>query len=423
MADVKADEARGREATSGSGPGPSALGKNDEPSFTPAATIEDPLSLFVLSGTVSDARFRTLRRQEVLWRWGTAAGSQWRPARRASEPPGEREELLEAGPGIGRVARCGRYPRSGAMVSIRKGGFGYFIASLARCGSIWSCPSCSPAIRSRREAELRAGLERFAADMPKGSVRMATLTVPHRPSDALEDLLDGLGTAWGRMVAGKAWTAACERYGLVGWLRATEVTVGGSGWHPHLHVLILRRTGAGEAEFLQWFTERWRVSCQKAGLRTPSRARGVDLRDVGDSAAGYMTRIVSEAVRADYKTGRGSNLAPLQLLDLAGTPDEAWARRRFREYEVAVHGRHALAVSKGLRRYLKDLPTSDLAAAEADHADDGEPQRGLVLSPEQWAALRLHPVARQNLLALLESNQPDRAQRLLDSLTVIEGVA
>ncbi|MHB8247008.1 MAG: hypothetical protein ACYDGN_17010 [Acidimicrobiales bacterium] len=118
----------------------------------------------------------------------------------------------------------------------------------------------------------------------------------------------------------------------------------------------------------------------------PSDAHGVDFKDVGDSAAGYLTRIATEVVRADFKVAREGRLGPLQLLDLAGTPEEAWAQAEFSEYEQAVHGRHALSASKGLRGVFAGIERADLLAEVEDFEDDEAGSCGLVLSAKGWAA-------------------------------------
>jgi hypothetical protein len=64
-----------------------------------------------------------------------------------------------------------------------------------------------------------------------------------------------------------------DRFGLVGYVRATEVTHGRSGWHPHLHVLLMtdRVLTLDELrELHQFVRERWirRVVALGSGLPT-----------------------------------------------------------------------------------------------------------------------------------------------------------
>lgn len=368
--------------------GPDPLGKAYEPSYH-----QDAMSLLLspVAGA-SEARRRALRRRQTVSAWDDSSG---------------------------RIGRCARSVAGGYVV-IRAGTRGHYVASLLRCGSAWSCPVCAPAIRWKRELRLRAALEAYQGDTG-GVVRMVTLTVPHRAGDSLAGLLDGLTRAWSQVVAGRRWTLAQARYGIAGWLRAVEVTVGSHGWHPHLHVLVLVAAGCDEAALGAWLTERWRAACSAAGLRVPSRERGVDLRDVGASAAGYLTAMSTEALRGDVKLGRAGSVAPLQLLDLAGTEREAWARARWCEYAAATRGRHTVASSRGLRRWLGRLDASDPLASDGDAAADAVEDtagRGVLwLTREQWRALRRTPAGVANILTLLDAGRADRVAELLGVLT------
>ncbi len=351
------------------------------------------------------------RRQQTLWRWGTTAGACWRPGDSPDAPL------------LGRVARCGRYGIGGGPVALRRSGRGHYVASVQRCGSIWACPVCAPLTRWRREQALTAALVRLQAERAV-VLRLVTLTVPHRAGDPLEDLLAGMTRSWHHLTSGRAWVAGTAACGLAGWLRSVDLTVSATaGWHPHLHVAVVLdgHRDTDDGQLAAWMTDRWRAACEHAGLRVPSRRRGVDVRDVGDSTAGYVLRIATEVVRSDIKAGHGGAYAPLQLLDLAGTPSEAWARARFREYERAVHGRHAMASSRSLRPWLTAVDTTDHPDPVTDPADgadgaDSADRLVAVLQPEQWQALRHSPAGLSNLLALLDTGRHDQAADLLAEL-------
>jgi hypothetical protein len=176
------------------------------------------------------------------------------------------------------------------------------------------------------------------------------------------------------------------------------------------------RQPTDEAALRQWLTERWRAGCDKAGLRVPSRKRAVKLSNPGESAAEYVLGITTEVVRADLKAARAAkNFAPFQLLDQEGTSLEPWARQRWREYERAVHGRHAVAYSRGLRRLLRTLPVVDLVEDGRDYEGDADPA-AVFFSPREWQTLRRSPVGLANLLALLDAGRPDRVAALLAGL-------
>lgn len=355
------------------------------------------------------ARQVAMRRQLVVWKWGTTAGALWRG-----------DDSRDGRP-LGRVARCGRHALAQGVVAIRCGRWGHYASGLIRCGSIWVCPVCSPAIRWRREQLLSTALERLRAK--HGTVeRLVTLTVPHGARDELATLLTGLAQAWHRLVSGRNWAEGSPAHGIVGWLRAVDITVSAAaGWHPHLHVLLVldadRRTA--DEELAGWLTERWISSCRGAGLRVPSRLHGVDVRDVGRSSPGYLLRIVTETVRSDIKVGRGiGSYGPLQLLDLAGTPSEAWAAECFRTYEKAVHGRHAMASSQSLRPWILSAQPGECAAGADEQATRTEDTDPVVaqIAANAWRVLYRSPVGVSNLLALLDAGRPLQALTFLDEI-------
>jgi len=54
----------------------------------------------------------------------------------------------------------------------------------------------------------------------------------------IDGLWELLSKGWGYMTAGRQWIQFKETFGLVGTIKAVEVTHGGNGWHPHIHVLF-----------------------------------------------------------------------------------------------------------------------------------------------------------------------------------------
>jgi hypothetical protein len=321
-------------------------------------------------------------------------------------------EVVASSGGIGRVARCGRYALGGRVVVCR-GTFGHYVTGVMRCGSIWSCVGCAP--RKREQHRARLEVELRGHQDGGGVVRMGTLTVRHRAGDSLADLLDGLGRAWRWTVTGRRWVVAKKTFGVTGWVRSVDVTVGPSGWHPHLHVLFLLGPEGDERGLARWLRQRWFEGCEKGGLRRPSSRRAVDLRDVGNAAAGYLVGITTEVFRTDRKAGRSGGYAPFQLLDLAGTQMEDWARARWHEYERAVHGRHAFACSRGLLSPGGSSDEPSTLDCEVAWGGDDDPV-AMELSQEEWAALLSSRTAVANLLALLDGGLSDRADRLRRAL-------
>lgn len=272
-----------------------------------------------------------------------------------------------------RVARCGRYPNAGGVTVRRseEGGAGF--AGLETCGSIWHCPVCANKIAAKRREEVGAVID--AHIEAGGAVYMASLTMPHTRFDDLPALLDAVRGSWRRLQAGAPWTRAKARFGIVGTIRALEVTHGGNGWHPHIHVLLLtgRELPDAKAEALSEFLlDRWSTRIERAGFGACSAA-GFDFRRAwsSDGAGDYVSKWGADAeiaFAAVKKSSRGGR-TPFQILADAEAGDQR-SRWLFRQYGQAFHGARHLTWSKGLRaRYLgseDEEADEDIAAAEPE---------------------------------------------------------
>ena len=129
---------------------------------------------------------------------------------------------------------------------------------LQTCGSPWECTFCAERI-ARENCEL---LNVAAAVTRKrgGGVYTATLTIRHSVTMELQPLNAALHGAWRRVLQGNPWRRIRERYGLLGYVKAIEVTYGAAGWHPHLHIGFYtdRKLKKGELEaFEAWLSARW----------------------------------------------------------------------------------------------------------------------------------------------------------------------
>ncbi len=307
-------------------------------------------------------------------------------------------------------------PRSGAKgcmvepvdlavtVAVDEGGHAH-VGGLKRCASPWSCPLCSPRIRQRRADEVNALVG--AVEARGGSAWLVTATIPHGPDDPLSGLLDGLQRAWSRLWSGRASQALRAAYGIVGSVRAVEVTYGvESGWGPHLHaVLVADRRLDDDEHVALWLAllGRWGDACVAAGLRRPN-AFGIDVQRVNDprAVADYVVdaggwSIGAEVAAGPVKLGRSrSRWSPFALLLAASCWGDAQAAAVWQEYERATTGRRAIVVTRGLfARYGLDQAADDEAAqvavvdpvavVEVAHAD----WLALVELRRAWVWLRL----------------------------------
>lgn len=201
---------------------------------------------------------------------------------------------------------------------------------------------------------------------------MATLTVPHHTYQECRELRDGVALAWRKLAAGAPWGRIKSTFKVVGMLRAMEVTHGGSGWHPHLHVLILTEVltddEAGELSFRLF--ERWAgvVERMQLGGCSPD-AYSFERAEKTAAAGDYVAKwgCDSELVRGHTKLGRGANRSPWQLLADAADGDQE-AARLFREYGYAFKGARQLTWSQRLRKKLglEDATSDEDAAAETE---------------------------------------------------------
>lgn len=223
---------------------------------------------------------------------------------------------------------------------------------LQTCGAVWVCPVCAARITERRRVELQRAID-------NGVYRpvLVTLTVRHAVGDALVALLDGLLDAYRVFVRGRAYQSAKREYGIVGTVRALEVTCGDNGWHPHLHLLVFMRSGDTEA-FAEWAKSRWLHSVSVAGLDA-TWEHGADVKDAWAWVAQYVAKwgrepkwgVDRELTKGHAKSGRVGGRSPNQLLsDYIDGDFEAG--RLWLEYVAAFRGKSQLRWSKGLRDVL-----------------------------------------------------------------------
>lgn len=318
-----------------------------------------------------------------------------------------------------RVCGCGRWRRKDAdavAVRSREDGSTYY-DGVQSCGSIWACPVCSAKIRQRRAAELERGiLSHLDAG---GGVAVQVLTLPHDAGDRLEGTFDTVAKGWKRVQSGRAWQRLKDELGLCGTFRATEVTHGPNGWHPHVHVLFFfeRLPSASTLARLESHVYAvWSRYVEGQGFRRPMQSWcGVEPVRRREQIADYLTKAVAgdgwsvaiEVTRHDLKAGRDDDTrrghrTPWQILqDFSQTGDEAdlglWL-----EYERVTKGRRAMSWSRGLKARLGVAEKSDdeLAAEE---------QGGVVvtwIASVEWAALCRVPGALCRVLETAETGDP-----------------
>lgn len=298
------------------------------------------------------------------------------------------------------------------------------------CGSVWVCPVCSARISELRRAEIAAAHAVHAA--AGGTALMLTLTVPHDLDDELRALLgrrrkagnQGLAGALKRLRDDRIFKCVVERLGRVGFIRATEITRGRSGWHPHYHELWL--TTCEENDKLRVPAQRellraWKRACRNSGLDVPNQ-HGVDLRWAWD-ASEYLAKIgheqtwgtARELATAGTKRGRSGSRNPWQLLRDAGDGDVP-SRALFGEFAQSTLGQRQLIWQRGLKAALAIADRSDNQLAKHVDADSFVLA---VISADRWRALLRLPFEwRAQLLDQAEDGGPDAIHDFLDLVEI-----
>jgi hypothetical protein len=298
------------------------------------------------------------------------------------------------------------------------------VSGIRRCGSPWACPLCAPTVREGRAREIDCGVAAHLAN--GGGAVMATCTMPHDYGDKLSRSLSTVKASWRRVCSGKAWLTLKGRLGIVGQIKALEITHGPNGWHPHVHVLVLTERPlevASQQELRRFIFDRWSARCVALGFRAPSWERGCDVRPVtsaGDLSR-YLTKVKDgwgvglELARSDLKQGRGAGYrSPWQIIADATETGDVADLALWHEYEQATFGSKAITWSPKLRALLlgsDDEVTDDELAAADDLTDDESP---LVLIPSAlWAGL-VAVGACPDLYRALETGGAGGAGRFLD---------
>lgn len=241
------------------------------------------------------------------------------------------------------------------MQTVTATGSAYHLKGLQTCGSVWQCPVCSARISERRREELSTGLDRWVT--AGHGVSMATLTAPHYINTRLDKHLAGIGDALRTWTNRPSFKRIAERIGLVGRVRALEVTHGQNGWHSHYHILFFTESPIDAESLPVLETEMlklWQSACVSAGLPEPNE-NGFKLA-AGNAAAGdYVSKwgAAEEMTKSVSKTGQqAGQVTPFGLL-AAHAGGDTKAAGLFREYAKCFKGKRQLVWSKGLRDLLQ----------------------------------------------------------------------
>jgi hypothetical protein len=290
---------------------------------------------------------------------------------------------------------------------------------LQHCGSVWQCPVCSAKVSERRRQELSRGVEGW--QVSGGVVLLVTYTLRHHLADDLRVTLQGLLRARKRMLSGRWAKSFTERFGVVGRVRALEVTHGQNGWHPHVHELVFLRGDVDREAFLQELRARWSAQVLKAGLKSVN-SHGVDVRFADLSVADYLSKFgrdrtwgpEHELTKSAAKLGKQGSRGPIGLLSDYFTGD-AHAGMLWRQYAGVFKGSRQLVWSDGLRQLLGLGQEQSDAEIAAELREDAALMDEL--SRDEWRVV-LGNDARAELLQVLGSGSVAELQVFLGALGV-----
>jgi hypothetical protein len=315
-----------------------------------------------------------------------------------------------------RIFRCmhSRTPKQDVKIWKDKAHGKAFFSGVRTCGSVWACPICSAKISERRRHELAQAI--IQAKAMGLHVKLLTATVPHGLGDDLETITNQLLKAWSKTTSGRVAANLRDLLGLVGTIRASEVTYGKNGFHPHFHVLLFLDKDWTDSGVKNAFTPVWQNACRLAGLPIPSDRHGVDVRD-GTEASKYVSKwgLESEMTKGHSKKGKQGGMTPFDFLRVVFAQGEDAPRFAglFLVFEKAFKGKRQLHWSTGLRKLLElapELTDEEMAATQEESASVLA-----TLSLDQWRGIA-HARAQSHVLDVAET-RPESLQDVLKALT------
>jgi len=331
-------------------------------------------------------------------------------------------EVLHQESTLERVRKCGRatFGPTGDVLIRNNAGVAHY-TGVTTCGSIWACPVCSGKIRNRRAEQISKATADW--DLKGNAVYMATFTMPHDVGMRLKALLSTIADGFRATISGRAWLKLRKRLGVVGTIRAMEITHGANGWHPHLHVLIYvdgLLDAQQLADLVLYLRDKWGRFITEAGYRLPSDEHGVDVQRCHSAAeaGAYVAKtqegkgVGNEMARADLKQGRQGGLTPFELLDEFRWTGDAQVLRLWHEYEKATKGRQCITWSKGLKALLladedQDQSDEEIAAEEVGGDDVA------LIRNETWRKVVARPGLTAGILDAAERGGLEAINELL----------
>ncbi len=224
---------------------------------------------------------------------------------------------------------------------------------LQTCGSPWSCVHCAPKIAVRRREELRQAVKQH--EERGGRLALLTYTLQHNQSDLLGNLVRSMALARRAIKSGRGSVERVQRFGILGTVRAFEITHGVNGWHPHSHELLFLAGPINLDGLVAECRVAWSRAVAAAGLRDVNE-HGVVGTAADLSISGYLSKfghdrawgLESEVTFGAVKRGRLGSRSPVGLLlDYQAGDDPSGVL--WLQFAETVKGLNQLVWSPGLK--------------------------------------------------------------------------
>lgn len=247
-----------------------------------------------------------------------------------------------------------------------------FYNGLLVCGSVWTCPVCAAKISERRRQELNKAFELHRTD--KKHIALLTLTFSHKKTDKLKETLKKFSSAMIKFRSGKRYQKIREKMGLIGTVRAFEITYGSNGFHPHAH-LALFYTNDINLDLMKYeMFDLWKKACNKFGLTT-LQGVGLDLQN-GSEADEYLSKygtwgLDKELSKSHVKKGKKGSMTPFDFLREIYNSGDTIYFALFKEYAEALKGKRQLQWSPGLKSHflIGEKTDEEVAKETIEQAD------------------------------------------------------
>lgn len=263
-----------------------------------------------------------------------------------------------------------------------------FFSGLMACGMVWQCPVDAPKISERRRVEAKHGLD--VHKLRGGLTSFHTRTVPHTCFDSLDKVLSQFVLAEEKMRASRKYKDLKKLFGVIGTIKAYELTIGKNGWHVHVHEIFFHESeaavkAAGGSDWLIAFQDAfyplWAYYAEKAGFDTPSKEHGLQVQN-GDFAAEYVAKYgvepsqdfwtVDSEITSYHRKNSKSGLSPFDCLRQYRDTGKQFYADIFYEFAYTMFNRRArqLMWSPGLKKHFAVTEKTDeeIAIEEEDAA-------------------------------------------------------